>query len=207
MTNDGENDLDEVQYTFATGEQLGIIMAAGQPQDYTYGDGENNRTAADLAQQYARAVSYESVWPLYPVLSGEEQQGLVRQMLYLAGYSEEEMENENAVWYSKYGASSPSFRNYVIVPGKDENTCIAVFQMYGGGVTDGRTAANITVGKENGRVAITGWRNSNMTAAWDISSPRSAGKASPKRRASCSGCCMVPACPGRIWNTATAGKL
>ena len=156
VTNDGENDLDEVQYTFATGEQLGIIMAAGQPQDYTYGDGENNRTAADLAQQYARAVSYESVWPLYPVLSGEEQQGLVRQMLYLAGYSEEEMENENAVWYSKYGASSPSFRNYVIVPGKDENTCIAVFQMYGGGVTDGRTAANITVGKENGRVAITG---------------------------------------------------
>ena len=156
VTNDGENDLDEVQYTFATGEQLGIIMAAGQPQDYTYGDGENNRTAADLAQQYARAVSYESVWPLYPVLSGEEQQGLVRQTLYLAGYSEEEMENENAVWYSKYGASSPSFRNYVIVPGKDENTCIAVFQMYGGGVTDGRTAANITVGKENGRVAITG---------------------------------------------------
>lgn len=156
VTNDGENDLDEVQYTFATGEQLGIIMAAGQPQDYTYGDGENNRTAADLAQQYARAVSYESVWPLYPVLSGEEQQGLVRQMLYLAGYSEEEMENENAVWYFKYGASSPSFRNYVIVPGKDENTCIAVFQMYGGGVTDGRTAANITVGKENGRVAITG---------------------------------------------------
>ena len=156
VTNDGENDLDEVQYTFATGEQLGIIMAAGQPQDYTYGDGENNRTAADLAKQYARAVSYESVWPLYPVLSGEEQQGLVRQTLYLAGYSEEEMENENAVWYSKYGASSPSFRNYVIVPGKDENTCIAVFQMYGGGVTDGRTAANITVGKENGRVAITG---------------------------------------------------
>ena len=35
VTNDGENDLAEVRHTFDNGEQLSIIMAAGQPQDYT----------------------------------------------------------------------------------------------------------------------------------------------------------------------------
>ena len=151
VTYDGENDLTEVQYTFDNGEQLEIIMAAGRPQDYTYGDGGNNRTAADLAQQYARAVYYKSVWPLYPVLSGEEQQALVRQQQHLAASATPDM---GEIWYSKYGGSSPSFRNYVIVPGKDENTCVAVFQMYGGGTTDYRSAIAITAGEENGRMVI-----------------------------------------------------
>lgn len=149
VTNDGENDLAEVRHTFNNGEQLSIIMAAGQPQDYTYGGGENARTAADLAQQYARAVAYKSVWPLYPVLSEQEQQALVRQQQHLAG-----SEDENAVWYTKYGGSSPSYRNYVIVPTEEANTCVAVFQMYGGGTTDYRSAIAITAGEENGRRVI-----------------------------------------------------
>lgn len=149
VTNDGENDLAEVRHTFDNGEQLSIIMAAGQPQDYTYGGGENARTAADLAQQYARAVAYKSVWPLYPVLSEQEQQALVRQQQHLAG-----SEDENAVWYTKYGGSSPSYRNYVIVPTEEANTCVAVFQMYGGGTTDYRSAIAITAGEENGRRVI-----------------------------------------------------
>lgn len=60
------------------------------------------------------------------------------------------------MWYTKFGGSSPSFRSYAIVPTDDPNACIAVFQTYGGGATDYRTAQRITIGKENGRSVITG---------------------------------------------------
>lgn len=171
-TNDGKNDLVEVRYTFAAGGAVRVTMApvvggfkrihpvtgaftydaAWMPQDWTTENGRNDRTAADLTEQYARAVYHKSVWPLYAVQSEKQRQQLVNYQLGLAASATPEVKD---VWYTKFGGSSPSFRSYAVVPTDDPNACIAVFQAYGGGMTDYRTAQRITIGKENGRSVIT----------------------------------------------------
>lgn len=144
-TGNGEDDMAETRYTFADGSV--VIFVGG---DWTAADGTNNRTAADLTQQFARAVSYKSVWPLYPVLPNEGQA--------LANHQRRWADSEpGGVWYSKFGGSSPTFDAFVIVPTEDPNACIAVFQGHGGGTTDFRTAVKVIVGKENGRSVITGF--------------------------------------------------
>lgn len=148
-TGDGNDDMSLMRYTFADGEQLDLTIAGGNVQDYTYDGGKNNRTAADLAQQYARAVAYKSVWPAYPVLSQEGQQHMADSQRALAG------SEPDGVWYTKYGGSSPTVTEYVLVPGKEQDTYVAVFQLHGGGATDYRSAIAITAGKENGRMVIT----------------------------------------------------
>ena len=148
-TGDGDNDMSLMRYTFADGAQLDLTIAGGNVQDYTYDGGKNNRTAADLAQQYARAVAHKSVWPAYPVLSTQGQQQMADSQRALAG------SEPDGVWYTKYGGSSPTVTEYVLTPGKEPDTYVAVFQLHGGGMTDYRSAIAITTGKENGRMVIT----------------------------------------------------
>ena len=145
-TGDGSDDLTQMRYTFSDGTPLDLTVASGSVQDYTYDGGQNDRTAADLAQQYARAVTYKSVWPAYPVLSQEGQRSLADSQRALA--------DSDNVWYTKYGGSSPTVADYVLTPGKDADTYVAVFQLYGGGMTDYRSAIAITAGEEQGRKVI-----------------------------------------------------
>ncbi|HIY39217.1 MAG TPA: M56 family metallopeptidase [Candidatus Agathobaculum merdigallinarum] len=134
-------DHSEIQITMINQFDQGWL-----PQDFTYEDGINNRTAADLAQQFARGVQHKSGQYVYPILSEELRADFITQQQGPSGDGD---------WHWKYGGSSPSFRSFAIVPTEDESTYTAVFQMHGGGATDYRSAVNITVGAENGRQVIT----------------------------------------------------
>lgn len=112
------------------------------PQDFTYDGGKNARTAADLAGQYARGVMHKSGQYIYPILSEQMQQDFrTAQQLPDGGMS----------W--KYGGSSPSYRGYTLVP-TSGGEYIAVFQMYGGGVDDMRSAFLVTTARADGRRVI-----------------------------------------------------
>ena len=138
----------DVTAIFADHSEVTITMvkqfdAGWLPQDFTYDGGKNNRTAADLAGQYARGVVHKSGQFIYPILTAQKQQEFrTAQQIPGGGFS----------W--KYGGSSPSYRDYALSP-TSGGYYIAVFQMYGGGATDYRSAVNITVGTENGRQVIT----------------------------------------------------
>lgn len=112
------------------------------PQDFTYDGGRNERTAADLAGQYARGVTHKSGQYIYPILTAQKQQDFrTAQQIPGGGFS----------W--KYGGSSPSYRGYTLVP-TSGGEYIAVFQMYGGGVQDMRSAFLITTAQADGRRVI-----------------------------------------------------
>ena len=129
--------------------QITLINQFGQgwlPQDFTYEDGINNRTAADLAQQFARGVLHKSGQFIYPILSAEKQQDFIAQ---------QRGQSSDGNWYWRYGGSSPAYRDFVVIPAEDGNACWVVFQMYGGGVTDYRGGFLVETGSEDGRTVIT----------------------------------------------------
>lgn len=129
--------------------QITLINQFGQgwlPQDFTYEDGINNRTAADLAQQFARGVLHKSGQFIYPILSAEKQQDFIAQ---------QRGQSSDGNWYWRYGGSSPAYRDFVVIPAEDGNACWVVFQMYGGGVTDYRGGFLMETGSEDGRTVIT----------------------------------------------------
>lgn len=143
-----QEDIREVTTAFADGSEVKITMVnqfgeGWLPQDFTYDGGQNDRTAADLAQQYARGVVHKSGQYIYPILTAAKQQDFVTQQ----GTADGGMN-----W--RYGGASPSYRDYALSP-TSGGDYIAVFQMYGGGATDYRSAVNITVSTENGRQVIT----------------------------------------------------
>lgn len=134
-------DHSEIQITMINQFDQGWL-----PQDFTYEDGINNRTAADLAQQFARGVQYKSGQFIYPILSAEKQQDFIAQQRGQSG---------DGNWYWRYGGSSPAYRDFVVIPAEDGNACWVVFQMYGGGVTDYRSGFFVETGSEDGRTVIT----------------------------------------------------
>ena len=134
-------DHSEIQITMINQFDQGWL-----PQDFTYEDGINNRTAADLAQQFARGVQYKSGQFIYPILSAEKQQDFIAQQRGQSG---------DGNWYWRYGGSSPAYRDFVVIPAEDGNACWVVFQMYGGGVTDYRGGFLMETGSEDGRTVIT----------------------------------------------------
>ena len=139
----------EVKVNFPDGSEVSVTMvmqfgAFWLPQDYTYNGGQNERTAADLAGQYARAVMHKSGQFIYPIMSAALQQEF---------YAERLLPDDAFNW--KYGGSSPTARDYAIVPGPGEDSYVAVFRMDGGGMTDYRSAQLITVGRQEGRTVIT----------------------------------------------------
>ncbi len=115
------------------------------PQDWTYNEGKNGRTPSDLTAQFARGVRDKSGQYVYPILSEDLKKEFIEYQKHGGGE-----------WYWKLGGSSPSYRDFVIVPTESENVLTVVFQRYGGGVPDDRSAYNVIAGKENGRSVITG---------------------------------------------------
>lgn len=137
----------DVTFQFDDRSEVTVTMvrqfdAGWLPQDFTYDGGKNARSAADLAGQYARGVTHKSGQFVYPIFSDELQQEFLNER-QMDGYFN---------W--KYGTSSPSYRDYALVPGADEDTFLAVFQMYGGGVDDQRSAMQVHTAVENGRRVI-----------------------------------------------------
>lgn len=141
------DDIMDLTVGFADGSEVTLTMVnqfgdGWLPQDFTYDGGKNNRTAADLAGQYARGVTHKSGQYIYPILTAQKQQDYrTAQQLPDGGFS----------W--KYGGSSPSYRNYTLVP-TSGGEYIAVFQMYGGGVDDTRSAYLVTTARAGGRRVI-----------------------------------------------------
>ncbi|WP_125116003.1 M56 family metallopeptidase [Agathobaculum sp. Marseille-P7918] len=141
------DDIMDLTVGFADGSEVTLTMVnqfgdGWLPQDFTYDGGKNNRTAADLAGQYARGVTHKSGQYIYPILTAQKQQDYrTAQQLPDGGFS----------W--KYGGSSPSYRNYTLVP-TSGGEYIAVFQMYGGGVDDTRSAYLVTTARADGRRVI-----------------------------------------------------
>lgn len=154
-----QEDICDVSVTFADGSEVTITMVnqfgdGWLPQDFTYPsqphvrnagweDAINNRTAADLAQQYARGVLHKSGQYIYPVLSAQKQQDFIAQQ----GMGE----NGGINW--EYGTSSPSYRDFALVP-TSGGEYIVVFQMYAGGVDDHREACLVETGSVDGRSVI-----------------------------------------------------
>ncbi len=154
-----QEDICDVSVTFADGSEVNITMAnqfdeGWLPQDFTYPsqphvrnagweDAINNRTAADLAQQYARGVLHKSGQYIYPILSAQKQQDFITQQ----GMGE----NGGINW--EYGTSSPSYRDFALVP-TSGGEYIVVFQVYAGGVDDHREAYLVETGSADGRSVI-----------------------------------------------------
>nr|WP_297174797.1 M56 family metallopeptidase [uncultured Agathobaculum sp.] len=142
------DDIVYVTCMFADGNEVTITMlsqfgAGWLPQDFTYDGGVNDRTAADLAQQYARGVTHKSGQFIYPILSAQKQQDFITQQRM--------GESGGINW--RYGTSSPSYRDFALVP-TSENSYIVVFQMYGGGANDYREAYVIETASADGRSII-----------------------------------------------------
>lgn len=143
-----QEDICDVSVTFADGSEVTITMAnqfgeGWLPQDWHEYDGGNNRTAADLAQQYARGVLHKSGQYIYPILSAQKRQDFITQQ----GMGE----NGGINW--EYGTSSPSYRDFALVP-TSGGEYIVVFQMYAGGVDDYREACLVETGSADGRSVI-----------------------------------------------------
>ena len=147
------NDIRKVTFTFKDNSKVVVTMINqfGQgwlPQDWTDGSGVRSRTAADLAQQYARAVLHKSAQYLFPILTPDGQKDLIAQQKAMTGGEQ---------WTWKYGPSSPSAREYVLVPTDDENSCRIVFRLSGSGVNDARSAYIVQTIRENKNSSVIGY--------------------------------------------------
>lgn len=157
------NDIRKVTFTFKDNSKVVVTMINqfGQgwlPQDWTDGSGVRSRTAADLAQQYARAVLHKSAQYLFPILTPDGQKDLITQQKAMTGGEQ---------WTWKYGPSSPSAREYVLVPTDDENSCRVVFRLSGSGVNDARSVYTVQTIRENKNSSVIGYirelRTDSMT--------------------------------------------
>ena len=146
------NDIRKVTFTFKDNSKVVVTMINqfGQgwlPQDWTDGSGVRSRTAADLAQQYARAVLHKSAQYLFPILTPDGQKDLIAQQMAMTGGEQ---------WTWKYGPSSPSATDFVLVPTDDENSCYVVFRLSGSGVNDARSAYIVQTIRENKNSSVIG---------------------------------------------------
>ena len=146
------NDIRKVTFTFKDNSKVvvNMINQFGQgwlPQDWTDGSGVRSRTAADLAQQYARAVLHKSAQYIFPILTPDGQKDLIAQQMAMTGGEQ---------WTWKYGPSSPSATDFVLVPTDDENSCYVVFRLSGSGVNDARSAYIVETIRENKNSSVIG---------------------------------------------------
>lgn len=147
------NDIRKVTFTFKDNSKVVVTMINqfGQgwlPQDWTDGSGVRSRTAADLAQQYARAVLHKSAQYIFPILTPDGQKDLIAQQMAMTGGEQ---------WTWKYGPSSPSATDFVLVPADDENSCHVVFRLSGSGVNDARSAYIVQTIRENKNSSVIGY--------------------------------------------------
>ena len=146
------NDIRKVTFTFKDNSKVVVTMINqfGQgwlPQDWTDGSGVRSRTAADLAQQYARGVLHKSAQYIFPILTPDGQKDLITQQMAMTGGEQ---------WTWKYGPSSPSATDFVLVPTDDENSCYVVFRLSGSGVNDARSAYIVQTIRENKNSSVIG---------------------------------------------------
>lgn len=146
------NDIRKVTFTFKDNSKVVVTMINqfGQgwlPQDWTDGSGVRYRTAADLAQQYARGVLHKSAQYIFPILTPDGQIDLIAQQMAMTGGEQ---------WTWKYGPSSPSATDFVLVPTDDENSCRVVFRLSGSGVNDTRSAYTVQTIRENKNSSVIG---------------------------------------------------
>lgn len=147
------NDIRKVTFTFTDNSKVVVTMINqfGQgwlPQDWTDGSGVRSRTAADLAQQYARGVLHKSAQYIFPILTPDGQKDLIAQQMAMTGGEQ---------WTWKYGPSSPSATDFVLVPTDDENSCHVVFRLSGSGVNDARSAYTVQTIRENKNSSVIGY--------------------------------------------------
>ena len=146
------NDIRKVTFTFKDNSKVVVTMINqfGQgwlPQDWTDGSGVRSRTAADLAQQYARGVLHKSAQYIFPILTPDGQKDLIAQQMAMTGGEQ---------WTWKYGPSSPPATDFVLVPTDDENSCRVVFRLSGSGVNDARSAYIVQTIRENKNSSVIG---------------------------------------------------
>lgn len=147
------NDIRKVTFTFKDNSKVVVTMINqfGQgwlPQDWMDGSGVRSRTAADLAQQYARGVLHKSAQYIFPILTPDGQKDLIAQQMAMTGGEQ---------WTWKYGPSSPSATDFVLVPTDDENSCRVVFRLSGSGVNDARSAYIVQTIRENKNSSVIGY--------------------------------------------------
>lgn len=146
------NDIRKVTFTFQDNSKVIVTMINqfGQgwlPQDWTDGSGVRSRTAADLAQQYARGVLHKSAQYIFPILTPDGQKDLIAQQMAMTGGEQ---------WTWKYGPSSPSATDFVLVPTDDESSYCVVFRLSGSGVNDARSAYIVQTIRENKNSSVIG---------------------------------------------------
>ena len=146
------NDIRKVTFTFKDNSKVVVTMINqfGQgwlPQDWTDGSGVRSRTAADLAQQYARGVLHKSAQYIFPILTPDGQKDLIAQQMAMTGGEQ---------WTWKYGPSSPSATDFVLVPTDDESSYCVVFRLSGSGVDDARSAYIVQTIRENKNSSVIG---------------------------------------------------
>lgn len=146
------NDIRKVTFTFKDNSKVVVTMINqfGQgwlPQDWTDGSGVRSRTAADLAQQYARAVLHKSAQYIFPILTPDGQKDLIAQQMAMTGGEQ---------WTWKYGPSSPSATDFVLVPTDDESSYCVIFRLSGSGVNDARSAYTVQTIRENKNSSVVG---------------------------------------------------
>ena len=146
------SDIRKVTFTFKDNSKVVVTMINqfGQgwlPQDWTDGSGVRSRTAADLAQQYARGVLHKSAQYIFPILTPDGQKDLIAQQMAMTGGEQ---------WTWKYGPSSPPATDFVLVPTDDENSCRVVFRLSGSGVNDARSAYIVQTIRENKNSSVIG---------------------------------------------------
>lgn len=147
------NDIRKVTFTFKDNSKVVVTMINqfGQgwlPQDWMDGSGVRSRTAADLAQQYARGVLHKSAQYIFPILTPDGQKDLIAQQMAMTGGEQ---------WTWKYGPSSPSATDFVLVPTDDENSCCVVFRLSGSGVNDAHSAYTVQTIRENKNSSVIGY--------------------------------------------------
>lgn len=147
------NDIRKVTFTFKDNSKVVVTMINqfGQgwlPQDWTDGSGIRSRTAADLAQQYARGVLHKSAQYIFPILTPDGQKDLITQQMAMTGGEQ---------WTWKYGPSSPSATDFVLVPTDDESSYCVVFRLSGSGVNDARSAYTVQTIRENKNSSVIGY--------------------------------------------------
>lgn len=147
------NDIRKVTFTFKDNSKVVVTMINqfGQgwlPQDWTDGSGVRSRTAADLAQQYARAVLHKSAQYLFPILTPDGQKDLIAQQMAMTGGEQ---------WTWKYGPSSPSATDFVLVPTDDEQDYTVVFRYTSSAPDDVRSAYTVQTIRENKNSSVIGY--------------------------------------------------
>lgn len=146
------NDIRKVTFTFKDNSKVVVTMINqfGQgwlPQDWTDGSGVRSRMAADLAQQYARAVLHKSAQYIFPILTPDGQKDLIAQQMAMTGGEQ---------WTWKYGPSSPSATDFVLVPTDDEQDYTVVFRYTSSAPDDVRSAYTVQTIRENKNSSVIG---------------------------------------------------